>query len=122
MLGGLTLATVGSALLLLVLALVTYATVASVVAGLRRDRRLMRSAGNAVMAAFVCTVSAVVLLEIALVRHDFSIAVVLQHTSLDGARIITQGGNVSLATGLGGVFTLDSGANGTVSIATAAPG
>jgi cytochrome c-type biogenesis protein CcmF len=80
-LGGLTLATVGSALLLLVLALVTYATVASVLAGLRRDRRLMRSAGNAVMAAFVCTVSAVVLLEVALVRHDFSIAVVLQHTS-----------------------------------------
>jgi cytochrome c biogenesis factor len=73
------LATVGSALLLLVLALVTYATVASVLAGLRRDRRLMRSAGNAVMAAFVCTVSAVVLLEVALVRHDFSIAVVLQH-------------------------------------------
>ena len=80
-LGSLTLATVGSALLLLVLALVTYATVASVVAGSAPRPAADAQRRNAVMAAFVCTVSAVVLLEIALVRHDFSIAVVLQHTS-----------------------------------------
>ena len=45
------LATVGSALIL-VFALAAYATVAAVLAARRRDRRLMRSASNAVLAAF----------------------------------------------------------------------
>ncbi|MDX6520879.1 MAG: cytochrome c-type biosis protein CcmF [Gaiellales bacterium] len=79
--GSLTLATIGSAALLLVLALALYATGASVVAGLNRDRRLMRSAANAVMGAFAATLLAVLALLVSLVRHDFSIAVVAQHTS-----------------------------------------
>jgi cytochrome c-type biogenesis protein CcmF len=79
--GSLTLATIGSAALLLVLALALYATGASVVAGLNRDRRLMRSAANAVLGAFAATLLAVLALLVSLVRHDFSIAVVAQHTS-----------------------------------------
>ena len=79
--GSLTLATIGSAALLLVLALALYATGASVIAGLNRDRRLMRSAANAVMGAFAVTLLAVLALLVSLVRHDFSIAVVAQHTS-----------------------------------------
>ena len=79
--GSLTLATVGSAALLLVLALALYATGASIAAGRTRDRRLMRSASNAVMGAFAATVLAAIALLVALVRHDFSIAVVAQHTS-----------------------------------------
>jgi cytochrome c-type biogenesis protein CcmF len=79
--GSLTLATVGSAALLLVLALALYATGASIAAGRTRDRRLMRSASNAVMGAFAATLLAAIALLVALVRHDFSIAVVAQHTS-----------------------------------------
>jgi cytochrome c-type biogenesis protein CcmF len=79
--GSLTLATVGSAALLLVLALALYATGAAIVAGRTRDRRLMRSAANAVMGAFAATLLAAIALLVALVRHDFSIAVVAQHTS-----------------------------------------
>ncbi len=79
--GSLTLATVGSAALLLVMALAVYATGASIAAGLNRDRRLMRSASNAVFGAFAGTVVAALALLVALVRHDFSIAVVAQHTS-----------------------------------------
>jgi cytochrome c-type biogenesis protein CcmF len=74
-------ATVGSATLFLVFALSLYATVVAVLAGVRRDRRLMRSATNAVYAAFGGTAFAAVLLLIALVRHDFSIGVVADHTS-----------------------------------------
>ena len=50
-------------------------------AGRTRDRRLMRSAGNAVYAAFGATLVAVLMLLIALERHDFSIMVVYQHTT-----------------------------------------
>ncbi len=79
--GSLTLATVGSAALLLVLALSLYATGASIVAARTRDRRIMRSASNAIVGAFAGTLLAAIALLVALVRHDFSIAVVAQHTS-----------------------------------------
>jgi cytochrome c-type biogenesis protein CcmF len=64
-----------------VLALAVYATIASVVAGLRRDRRLARSAGNAILAAFAGALCAAMLVIVALVRHDFSLVVVYEHTS-----------------------------------------
>jgi cytochrome c-type biogenesis protein CcmF len=73
--------TVGRVALYLVFALAVYATVMGVLAGRRRDRRLTRSARNAFVAAFACTLVAVVALEHALVEHDFSLAVVAQHTS-----------------------------------------
>ena len=74
-------ATVGSASLLVAFALAVYATLAAPFAGLRRDRRLTASAANAVIASFAATLVAAAALLIALARHDFSIAVVLQHTS-----------------------------------------
>ena len=65
----------------MVFALAVYATVASAAGALRRDRRIVRSARNAVFAAFLCTAASAGLLLVALVRHDFSIAVVADHTS-----------------------------------------
>ena len=50
-------------------------------AGRRRDRRLMQSAANAVLAAFATVLVAVFALEYALVTHDFSLAVVVDHTT-----------------------------------------
>jgi cytochrome c-type biogenesis protein CcmF len=55
--------------------------VTGAIAGRRRDRRLARSAAHAVVAAFAATAVAAVLLVIALVGHDFSIAVVEAHTN-----------------------------------------
>ena len=73
--------TVGRVALYLVFALAVYATVIGILAGRRRDRRLTRSARNAFVAAFASTLVAVVALEYGLVEHDFSLAVVAQHTS-----------------------------------------
>ncbi len=50
-------------------------------AGLRHDRRLARSAGNALVAALACAVVAVAALEYALLTHDFSLVQVVDHTS-----------------------------------------
>jgi cytochrome c-type biogenesis protein CcmF len=58
-----------------------YTTGAGALAGHRRDRRLARSAANAVLVAFAATAAAAALLLVALVRHDFSIAVVEAHTN-----------------------------------------
>jgi cytochrome c-type biogenesis protein CcmF len=55
--------------------------VAAAVAGRTRNRRLMQSAANAVAALFACTLVADAALLQALVRHDFSIAAVAEHTS-----------------------------------------
>ncbi len=73
--------TLGGVALYVVFALSVYAVGASVVAGRRRDRKLARSAANAVLAAFAGALVAVAALEYALVTHDFSIAVVAEHTS-----------------------------------------
>ena len=74
-------AALGSVALILVFALAAYATVAAVLAARRRDRRLMRSASNAVLAAFAGCLLASFCLLVLLARHDFSIAVVAEHTS-----------------------------------------
>ena len=73
--------TLGSVALYLVFALTVYAAVAGVLAGRRGDRRLMRSSRNAFWAALAATLVAVVAVEYALVTHDFSLAVVAEHTS-----------------------------------------
>ena len=73
--------TLGRVALYLVFALTVYAAVAGVLAGRRGDRRLMRSSRNAFTAAFGATLVAVVAVEYALVTHDFSLAVVAEHTS-----------------------------------------
>jgi cytochrome c-type biogenesis protein CcmF len=55
--------------------------VAAVVAGLRRDRRVMRSVQNAFAAAFAAALVAIAALEYGLVTDDYSLQVVFQHTS-----------------------------------------
>jgi cytochrome c-type biogenesis protein CcmF len=55
--------------------------VAAVVAGLRRDRRVMRSVRNAFAAGFVAALVAIAALEYGLVTDDYSLSVVVQHTS-----------------------------------------
>jgi cytochrome c-type biogenesis protein CcmF len=55
--------------------------VAAVVAGLRRDRRVMRSVQNAFAAAFAAALVAIAALEYGLVTDDYSLQVVYQHTS-----------------------------------------
>ncbi|MGZ4481679.1 MAG: heme lyase CcmF/NrfE family subunit, partial [Gaiellales bacterium] len=79
--GGLTLATLGGAALYMVFALAVYATGAAILAGRSRSRRLMQSASNAILAAFGGAAVAVLCLLVALVRHDFSLQVVADHTS-----------------------------------------
>jgi cytochrome c-type biogenesis protein CcmF len=73
--------TLGGVALYAVFALSAYATVAAVLAGRRRDRKLMQSAANAVTAAFAGALLAFAALEYALVTHDFSLAVVVDTTS-----------------------------------------
>ncbi len=73
--------TLGSAALLVTLALATYATVAAFLAARSRDRRLMASATNALVGAFLSTLVAGLALLVSLWRHDFSIAIVADTTS-----------------------------------------
>jgi cytochrome c-type biogenesis protein CcmF len=75
------LATLGEIALVLVFALGVYAAGAGAVAGVRRSRRLMASARNALLAAFgSCMVAVATLLTLTLER-DFSVRVVAEHTS-----------------------------------------
>jgi cytochrome c-type biogenesis protein CcmF len=64
-----------------VFALVLYATVSAVVAGRRRDRRMMRSVQNAFAAALAAVIVTIVALEYGLVTNDYSLSVVADHTS-----------------------------------------
>jgi cytochrome c-type biogenesis protein CcmF len=71
----------GTAALIVTFALAVYATGAALLAARRRDRRLMQSAANALMAGFATTLAATACLLIALARHDFSIQTVATTTS-----------------------------------------
>jgi len=71
----------GRAALLVSLGLVVYALVAGATAAATRRRRLAGSAQNALVAAFGSTLVASVVLAIALVRHDFALEYVADHTS-----------------------------------------
>jgi cytochrome c-type biogenesis protein CcmF len=72
---------VGRSALLLVLGLLVYATLAGGYAALRGRRRLLESAQNALVAAFVGTALVAALLVAAFVEHDFSLAYVASHSS-----------------------------------------
>jgi cytochrome c-type biogenesis protein CcmF len=71
----------GRAALVTAFLLLVYASFAGTFAAWHRRRRLAESAQNALIAAFVATGVAVVVLLTALARHDFSFTYVAQHTS-----------------------------------------
>src|SRR6476620_1410299 len=71
----------GRAALVTTFLLLVYASVAGTFAAWHSRRRLAESAQNALIAAFVATGVAVVVLSTALARHDFSFSYVAQHTS-----------------------------------------
>jgi cytochrome c-type biogenesis protein CcmF len=71
----------GRAALLVTLGLCLYALVAGTAAAVLRRRRLADSARNALIASFGTTLVASLVLVVALVRHDFSIAYVADVTS-----------------------------------------
>jgi cytochrome c-type biogenesis protein CcmF len=75
------LAELGRAALLLSFGLVVYALVAGSLAARQRRRRLALSAQNALLAAFVTTIAAAIVLWIALARRDLSFVYVAQHIS-----------------------------------------
>jgi len=71
----------GHAALLVTLGLVLYALGAGAAAAHLGRRRLAHSARNALVAAFFSTLVAAAVLVTALVRHDFSLVYVAEHTS-----------------------------------------
>src|SRR5215467_14571669 len=71
----------GRAALVVCFGLALYAIVAGFWGAHTRRRRLSRSAQNALVAAFACTIVASVVLLVALARSDFSFTYVAQHTS-----------------------------------------
>ena len=71
----------GRAALVVSLGLIVYALVAGAVAASTRRRSLARSAQNALIAAFGSTLVASAVLVTALVRHDFALTYVADHTS-----------------------------------------
>jgi cytochrome c-type biogenesis protein CcmF len=71
----------GRAALLLSFGLVVYALVAGSVAARQRRRRLALSAQNALLASFVTTIAAAIVLWTALARRDLSFVYVAQHIS-----------------------------------------
>ena len=71
----------GHAALLVTLGLALYALGAGTAAAHLGRRRLAHSARNALVAAFFSTLVAAVVLVAALVRHDFSLVYVAEHTS-----------------------------------------
>ncbi len=71
----------GRAALVVSLGLVVYALLAGSVAAATRRRRLATSAQNALIAAFGSTLAASAVLAVALVRHDFALTYVADHTS-----------------------------------------
>ena len=71
----------GRAALVVCFGLALYAVVAGFWGAHTRRRRLSRSAQNALVAAFSCTLVASAVLLVALARSDFTFTYVAQHTS-----------------------------------------
>ena len=71
----------GRAALVVTLGLVVYALLAGAAGAVTRRRRLAVSAQNALIAAFGSTLVAGIVLAVALVRHDFALTYVADHTS-----------------------------------------
>jgi cytochrome c-type biogenesis protein CcmF len=78
----LSLATLGSATVLLALALSAYALVTGVLGAVRRDPRLQTSARLAAVAVFLAASAAIVVMEVALLSDDFSVRYVAEHSRL----------------------------------------
>ena len=71
----------GRAALFVSFGLIVYALLAGTMAAVTRRRRLAVSAQNALFAAFGSTLAASAVLAVALVRHDFALTYVADHTS-----------------------------------------
>ncbi len=76
----LSLATTGSASVLLALAVAVYALVVGVVGAVRRDARLQTSARYASVAVFLAMTAAVAVMQSALLTDDFSVKYVAEHS------------------------------------------
>jgi cytochrome c-type biogenesis protein CcmF len=76
------LATLGSASVLLAWALALYALVTGVLGARRRDPRLQTSARLAAVAVFLALTLALVVMEVALLTNDFSVSYVAEHSRL----------------------------------------
>jgi cytochrome c-type biogenesis protein CcmF len=74
-------ALLGRAAVLVALGLVLYASFAGAYASVRGRRRLLESAGNALLAAFAAALLAAAVLVSAFIRHDFSFVYVAEHSS-----------------------------------------
>jgi cytochrome c-type biogenesis protein CcmF len=79
----------GRAALVLALGLVVFAALAGAYAAARRRRRLAAAAQNALVAAFGATIVASGVLLAALLRHDFRLTYVADHTSRALPRLYT---------------------------------
>jgi cytochrome c-type biogenesis protein CcmF len=73
----------GRAALVVALGLSLFTLLAGAYAAWTRQRRLAEAAQNALLAAFAATLVAAAVLVGALVRHDFGVVYVAEHTSLD---------------------------------------
>lgn len=73
---------IGSASVLLALALAVYGLVTGLLGALRRDARLQTSARYAAVAVFLAMTVSVIVMEVALINDDFSISYVAGHSSL----------------------------------------
>jgi cytochrome c-type biogenesis protein CcmF len=73
---------IGSASVLLALALALYALVTGLSGALRRDARLQTSARFAAVAVFLAMTAAVIVMQVALVTDDFSVRYVAGHSSV----------------------------------------
>jgi cytochrome c-type biogenesis protein CcmF len=85
-------ALLGRATLVVTLALIGYAAVVGGYAALRGRRRLGESARNALLAAFGTTLIAALVLVVAFLRHDFSLAYVAGHSSRELPLVYTLAG------------------------------
>jgi len=80
--GELSLGQLGSASVLLALALAGYGAVAGILGALRRDARLQTSARLAALATFLAMTAALAVMEAALLTDDFSVLYVAQHSRI----------------------------------------
>lgn len=76
-------AELGQFSLILALFLSSYAILADIAGAWRQDNGLLRSGRNAMLGCFLCLSVAMTILWIQLIRCDFSIQYVVEHTSLD---------------------------------------
>ena len=78
----LSLGQLGTASVLLALALSLYAIVAGIIGALRRDARLQTSARYTAVAVFLALTAAIAVMEMALLTDDFSVKYVAEHSRL----------------------------------------